>query len=219
MKIRSALFISALSALSTATVSVNALAADSGWYVLGSVGQAKYDTESKSSIDSDLQASVAPLDLASSSLDDSDSGYKLQVGYQFNQNFAVEGGYIDLGELVYKARVTDGFDSVGARLKTEAHGFNVSAVGILPLGSFSLFAKVGVIDAKVESKGSVEGVGNVASEDSTDVKPLFGLGAGYSFGDHLGVRVEWERFSNLGDDDSTGEGDVDLVSAGLIFKF
>ena len=124
------------------------------------------------------------------------------------------------------------------KIKTQAKGFNIDAVGMLPLGSgFSLFAKVGFISAKVESKSTFTQSGYVIgfacpiqgcpsainpasdSTSSTDLKVLFGLGAAYDINALLNVRVEVERYSKLGDNNSTGEGDVDLYSAGIAYKF
>jgi hypothetical protein len=31
--------------------------------------------------------------------------------------------------------------------------------------------------------------------------------------------MEWERFFEVGDPDSTGEADIDLITAGVVFKF
>jgi hypothetical protein len=45
-----------------------------------------------------------------------------------------------------------------------------------------------------------------------------GLGAKLSFTESVHARVEWERFADIGDDD-TGQDDVDLLSVGLGFAF
>jgi OmpA-OmpF porin, OOP family len=193
--------------------------AESNWYLAGSIGQSSFDA-SKS--DGDASLNDVGLGVNSSSLDDEDTAYKIQLGYQFNPNFAIEGGYVDLGGLTYKANVTDGIFDYNAKMDVEASGLNIAAVGILPLNdNFSLFAKFGFINAKVETtvKVSSGGFSSSGSEDSTDLKPMFGIGAAYSITDQLAIRVELERYSKLGDEDSTGEGDVDLLSGGILFKF
>jgi OmpA-OmpF porin, OOP family len=193
--------------------------AENNWYVVGSIGQSSFDA-SKS--DGDASFNDFGFDVNSSSLDDEDTAYKIQLGYQFNPNFAIEGGYVDLGGLTYKANVTDGFFDYNVKMDVEASGLNIAAVGILPLNNnFSLFAKFGFINAKVETsvKASSGGFSASGSEDSTDLKPMFGVGAAYAITDRLSIRVELERYSKLGDEDSTGEGDVDLLSGGIAFKF
>lgn len=193
--------------------------AEHNWYFAANIGQSSFDA-SKSSGD-DIFNSLG-LDINSSSLDDTDTAYKIQVGYQFTPNFAIEGGYIDLGAATYKANVTDGFFDYNAKIEIEAKGWNIAGVGMLPLNdSFSLFAKLGFINADVEStiKFSSGGISASESEDSTDFKPTFGLGAAYAVTSQLALRVEFERYNDLGDEDKTGEGDVDLLSGGIVYKF
>jgi len=187
--------------------------AATNWYGVVSVGQSKYDA-SKS--DADRSLSDAGLIVNSSKLDDSDTGLKFQAGYQFSPNFAVEGGYVDLGRANYKVDVVGG----NAKLDLHAYGFNVDAVGVLPLGAgFSVFGKVGAIFARVESDVSATGANGTASDDSSknSFKPTFGVGAAYQLNETLSVRVEYERFSDLKSD--SGNGDIDLASLGLVARF
>jgi opacity protein-like surface antigen len=60
----------------------------------------------------------------------------------------------------------------------------------------------------------------------TDLEWTLGLGGQYNFTKSVGMRVEWERFFNVGSSPSnatagqtTGEADIDLISAGLVYKF
>lgn len=184
-------------------------------YVVGSVGLSTFDID-KNELDNVL-TTVGVTGL-SSSLDKRDTGYKVQVGYQFNQNFALEGGYVDLGKASYSANYTGG----SATANVEASGLNVSALGIMPINeSFSVFGKLGVIRAKVEENGIATDTGGSASgsASSTDWKPNFGIGGTYNINTQLGIRAEYERFNQLGDSDTTGEADVDLLSAGVVYKF
>src|SRR3954469_6849620 len=63
------------------------LAQDSGGYIGASAGNTRFDGPGVSGSSSLTQ-------------DDTDSGFKIWSGYQFNRNFAVEVGYVDLGSLV-----------------------------------------------------------------------------------------------------------------------
>ncbi|MEI7431483.1 MAG: outer membrane beta-barrel protein [Betaproteobacteria bacterium] len=191
----------ALIALLAATAAAPALAGD--FYVAGSVGQSAFDVP-KSRLDGLLTS--AGYTGINTSIDKNDIAYKAQVGYQLNQYFAIEGGYIDFGKAKYSGTVTGG--TVKADIK--ASGFNIAAVGILPINeSFSLFGKLGVIDAKAE----------VGSASATKIKPTYGLGATYNVNKQLGIRVEYELFSKLGDANKTGEADVSVLSAGVAYKF
>ncbi len=203
----------ALIALLAATAATPVLAGDV--YVVGSVGQSSADIN-KGRLDG-LLTNAGATGL-SSSVDKNDIAYKAQVGYQFNPYFAVEGGYIDLGKAKYSASATGGT----YKQEGNASGFNIAAVGILPINeSFSLFGKLGVIDAKVE--GSARGTGGAVnlngSANATKIKPTYGIGATYNVSKQLGIRVEYELFSKLGDSNKTGEADVSVVSVGIAYKF
>ena len=56
-----------------------------------------------------------------------------------------------------------------------------------------------------------------AKATETDLK--LGLGLQYDFTKNVGARLEWEHFRNVGDRNTTGEGDVNLYSLGIVVKF
>ena len=148
--------------------------------------------------------------------DDSDTGFKIFGGYQFNPNFAFEVAYVDLGE----AKIT-GTDSVlGSTTATvEASGFNFAVVGSFPVGErFELMAKAGFFrwDLDLNASSSVFGSG---SESETGFDPMFGIGGSFNITNNFGLRVEYEKFLDVGDEDTTGQSDVNLISASLVFRF
>lgn len=57
------------------------------------------------------------------------------------------------------------------------------------------------------------------SADDTSAKGYWGIGAAYRFNKQWSLRAEWERFNKLGDENKTGESDVDLLSVGVVFNF
>ena len=203
-------------ALITLLVAATATSAFAGeGYFVASVGQSDADI-SKSSIDQAL--SSAGVTGISSTLSKTDTAYKLQLGYQFNKNFALEGGYVDLGKANYSTTFTGG----SAKAEAKSAGINIAAVGILPVNeSFSVFGKLGVIYAKVDVAASATGTTSTAftSANSTDFKPNVGVGASYQINKDVGVRAEYERFGKIGKSSVTGEADVDLFSAGVVVKF
>src|SRR5262245_28203294 len=64
---------------------------------------------------------------AGGSLDKSDIGVGVNVGYRLNRNFAVEGAYTDLGKFHFSSAAGDG--------DVKPTAVSLSAVGILPLQS------------------------------------------------------------------------------------
>lgn len=185
------------------------------FYVLGA-GGLTHANINQGELDNELRA--AGLTLLSSSTDNNDAGYKLQVGYQFNPNFAIEGGYVDLGKYSYSASLTGG--NAGGEAKVD--GWNIALLGTLPLANnFGVFAKLGTIDAKVKTRIFATGTGGSASidESATKWKTNVGLGGSWMVSPNLGIRLEYEEFYKLGNKDTTGESDVSLLSVGLSYRF
>ena len=181
-----------LAFLAAFVISIPAFAADTGGYLFGMVGQTKVKD--------------APDFGPGVSVDDTDTGFKIGGGYAFHRNFGVEAAYVDLG----KATASAG----GQSAELKASGISVVAVGMLPLGqNFSLLGRLGFINATV--KLSAPGF----SDDTTDMKTTFGIGASYSFTPRFAVRADYDVYQKLGDSSTTGESDVDMISIGVVYKF
>ena len=185
-----------------------------GWYAGANVGQ------SRATIDNaGITSGLLDNGFTTSSIidDDRDTGYKLFGGYQFNKNFALEGGYFDLGKFGYTATtVPAGTLSGNIKLK----GLNLDAVGILPITEkFSAFGRVGVNHA--QTTGSFAGTGAVSvlnpNPSKRDTNYKFGLGLQYAITEALSVRAEAERYRV---NDAVGrKGHIDLLSVGLVYRF
>lgn len=196
-----------------------ALAQQSGMYLGGSIGQSKVDLDTREAA-SDL--SRLGITHSGFSEDEKDTAWKAYVGYRFNRSFAIEGGYVDLGSFSASTTVTavNGVpvppSTVNATIKTK-NGVFVSGLAGLPVGNLSLFGKLGFYSAN--AKLTVSGGGASSTNGKTDQDILFGLGAEYSFAGNFGIRAEWERFKKVGSENETGEGDVDLMSVGIVYRF
>jgi opacity protein-like surface antigen len=68
----------------------------------------------------------------------------------------------------------------------------------------------------LDFKDSTAIVGSI-SESGTDL--TFGFGANFDFSRSTALRVEYQVYSNIGDANTTGESDVSVLGAGLVFKF
>ena len=156
-----------------------AIAADNGIYLGGSVGQSGAQDNS---VGFDADA----------------TGYKLILGWRFLDWLSVEGNYVDFGS---------GSDNVlGSRVKTEADGLSLSAVGFLAVGPVDLFARAGLIDWSADVKSpSFPNYG----EDGTDL--TYGAGAQFRLGS-LAFRAEYEVFD-------LGATDLDMFSVGVTWTF
>lgn len=198
-------------ALSGALAVTSAQAADTGFYIGGSAGQAEINDFNAA----DLDAELASLGItSSSSTDDADTGWKLFAGYKIMKYLAVEGAYANLGEGTAHSIITAPAPGV-VDTTLEAEAWTVSALGILPLGeSFSLFGRLGVNfwNADVSAVGTGGGATAVAAGDDDGTDMVYGAGASYSFTPNFSVRGEWERYD-------FDDGEVDLWSAGASWSF
>ncbi|WP_280547712.1 outer membrane beta-barrel protein [Halomonas sp. 11-S5] len=151
------------------------------------------------------------LDRRGFNTDDSDTGYKLFVGYQFNPNFAVEAGYVDFGE-------TSATGNQGGTISLGVEAFSAALVGKLPIqNGFSVHGKLGLAAWEEDPSGSAVNNGSYYSlgsgEDGTD--PFYGLGAEYVVNQVM-LRAEYEYFDLNGD---YGDFSYDLISASLGYRF
>lgn len=142
--------------------------------------------------------------------DDSDTAFKVFGGYSFNQNWAAELGYADLG----KATLT----GPGGTDELKATAFDLTGVFSWPFSNsgFSVFGRAGLYTGKVELSGPDHG-----SKTTTDL--TYGLGAGYDINKNLGLRAEWQRYSKMkAHNDVNGaesDGDVDAMTIGILYRF
>jgi OOP family OmpA-OmpF porin len=207
-----------------------ALAVDkTGFYVGGDIANANYDVDA-GTFDSILssgfeEAGFGILD-ADSELDDSDSSWGLFVGYRFMPYFAVEGGYLDLGTAGYQATgvLDDGEFLYDTTISGDisSSGFQLSALGIWPIGeSFEAYGRAGFYfaDTDIDLNIDVDGEDLSGSESEGETEFLWGIGGAWNFSDAWAVRLEYSQVMDVGDEELTGEYDVDRWSLGVTWTF
>lgn len=193
-----------------ATMGGNALAqwAPGGPYIGINAGQTSADFD-------DAPVTTPPAAVTLTGEDDNQVGYKLYGGYQFHRNFAVEGGFFDLGEFDYGYTGAPGTISGNTRYR----GLNLDLVGIMPLSDrFSAFARLGVAYTRARSDVATTGAFTAGSRSENSWGPKFGVGLEYAFTPSLAVRAEWERYNRI-EDPVRGRGRVDMASIGLVYRF
>ena len=138
MKLTSASGTLGLMALA-AFASTLAMAENAGWYGGLNFGQSRAKIDDPRIISGLLGGGFLTTSISD---DDRKTGYKLFGGYQFNNNFAVEGGYSDLGKFGFTANTVPLGSLVG---NIKIKGVNLDLVGILPISEkLSAFGRVGV---------------------------------------------------------------------------
>ena len=149
--------------------------------------------------------------------DNRSTGYKLFGGYQLNRNFALEGGYFDLGRFNYAVNTTPlGTFTSDTRIR----GLNLDLVGMLPLSEqFSVFGRVGAAYAQSRSNfantGASPFINSPTSRNDTNLK--VGIGMQYAFTEALALRAELERYRIS--DPIRNRGNIDMASVGLVYRF
>ncbi len=170
--------------------------ADTGFYVGGSVGQAKVE---------DSERFPNGTGFTKLDFDEDDTGYKLFAGFMILPFLGVEGGYVNFGE------PEKSFLNGQAHINAQIDGWEGFAVGVLPLGPLDLFAKAGVLaydaDVKVRANGST-----LISGSNSDESAAYGVGAAVGLGG-LKVRAEYTYY------DVEDVDDVYMISAGVTYHF
>ncbi len=171
-----------------------AQAPEAGWYAGGTLGQAE------------VQDFCSAFGGPGISCDEKDTAWRLRAGYQINRTIAVEFGYHHLGE----ATVSD----ATASLSPEFSAWELLAVGMLPVSNqFSIYGKAGFFRGETEISATLVGVGSGSVKETT-IDLTYGIGAQFNVTPRFGIRAEWQRYTDVGDEDTIGEGDVDVLSAG-----
>ncbi len=201
-----------------------AQAEDTGYYGYLATGQSK-STGRKTEIgNSIIAAGVAPSALTSSA-DETDTTWKLQVGYRFNPNFAVEGGYVDLGKFTYDARATVPAATRHGDIKID--GWNVDLVGYLPFSeSLTGFAKLGAFAYDVTFTCSGTGIPcSNQTRSASGTSTHYGLGVAWTFSRNWFLRAEYDVYDRVGDSfnrtgtQGTTRADITTTTIGVGYHF
>jgi OmpA-OmpF porin, OOP family len=167
---------------------------DTGLYLGGSVGGSEY----RNACDGTAALGVG--------CDEKDVGWRGFAGWQFNRYIGLELGYANLG----KAEASGG----GASASLKSRGVDLVGVFTYPFNDmFGVYGKAGMARMRTKINSTI---GNV-TENSTDF--TFGGGVRFNFARNFGARLEWQRFHDVGDENTTGKGKIDYWSIGLLYGF
>ena len=162
------------------------------------------------------------------SFDSEDSSYGFVVGWRLTEHIALEGGYMDLGEVVYRDRSTGVFNDLPAlenwaqNVESSTSGITLSALGIWPLSyRWEVYARAGIlISNNTESIFITDGIGSEslrASKSGADL--LAGVGVSFSIVEIYNLRLEFGRVFDAGEDDTLDEADVDMATLNIAVSF
>jgi opacity protein-like surface antigen len=63
-----------------------------------------------------------------------------------------------------------------------------------------------------------DGTGLVGSTSASGTDLTFGFGLKFDFTKDFAVRGEWQRYKDVGDMNTTGQGDVDFIGVSFVYK-
>lgn len=157
-----------------------AQAADSGFYIGGSVGQSALEAPTN-----DVELPELPTEF-----DENDTAWKVFAGYKWQLplfNLGVEGGYVNFG----KPGTSFEVDSTPVTLEAEPTGVNLWATGGVAVGPVDLYAKLGYVFWDIEATIS-DGIDSESvSDDGSDIG--YGVGGRLNLG-RFGIRLEYETY-------------------------
>lgn len=150
--------------------------------------------------ESDRVDSVADID------DDDDFGYELFLGWRFHENFAVEGGYADLGEFGGNGR-----ESTPVAFDVAAEGAVLRAVGFFPvLDWLELTGSVGAFFYQSKVRATLGDERETTSENGTALTASAGLQVRAT--EFAAFRLQYQRFFDIEDND------IDAIVFSIMFQ-
>ncbi len=125
--------------------------------------------------------------------EDSDTAWKVFGGYKFTDKLAVEGAYMNLGDIYKNGENSD------------VSAFSINGVGTLPVSEkFDVFGKIGATRwSSDNTTGSESGFGLT-----------YGVGAKMNMNETTKLRAEWEKVKDI-ETSSTEKTDVNVLSVGV----
>lgn len=207
-------------------------AAAPGAYMAGTVGQSSADLHSTSNIRLNSQMvnawstthDISMITWTDTQLDRGDRGFEIALGYQFSPHLALEGAYINLGDITYRAPISVGatFDEMSEATSTVQAGRAgpaLSMVGSWPLGSrFSVDARAGTFFGKSTAKVTYALVGegpSHAQSSRRETRLLLGAGVNWSVSPKTDLRLGYTRFGR----DALIHHDTARISLGVKVAF
>jgi OOP family OmpA-OmpF porin len=162
---------------------------------------------------------------------DSSEGFRLRLGFQASRFFAMEVGYVDLGDFEYSpgaGTCAPLFQGVcDFTTHSSASGLLTNAVFMVPLNErFRVKARVGW--AALQVKARETGPDGAVTDRGTDSEGGLFYGAGVEFHatERLDVELGWTEFDKLAfgvrlspNDTSFNQGKVSIASIGVAFRF
>ena len=216
------------SSVAVACLGVAALpaAADSGFYVTGSLGTAREDPES-SGLNISNGAGIVHVTPDRIEADDGDLAWGVGLGYRINRYVSAEVEYVDFGTTDIREHYDLGGVSpfpfpnqLDLEFSSNVTGPVLSVLGTLPVGeSFEIFLRGGALFASREYSTQGDYVSIGSSQKFADTVWVVGAGATWSFAKQWGLRAEYQQTGTLDETIMSGETELRRASVSALFRF
>lgn len=187
--------------------------ANSAWYIGAGIGASKAKLDESQVVNALIAGGATGVSIKS---DQRDTGYKLFMGKQLNQNFALEAGWFDLGKFGFDASALPAGTVSG---RSTVRGINFDMLMQIPLAQrVSVYGRLGAAYSQTNARFSgslLQGANNLNLRDRS-WNPKVGLGVEYKFTEALSMRGEVERYR--ANDAVRNRRDIDLYSIALVYK-
>lgn len=141
-------------------------------------------------------------------VDGTDTGFKVFAGLRADGSAVVEIAYYDFGALT--ADVGGG----AVMVEEEQSAIALAAAGLLPFSEQAgLLFKAGIYSADLDATATGPGGSATFSDSASGL--MLGAGLWVQAANQIGLRVEYEHFSEAGD----SETDLGMASASLVVSF
>jgi opacity protein-like surface antigen len=216
-----------------AALSGLAAAKESPWYAGVSAGESRTDRELVKNRESTI---VRATDIQTD-FDATGNAWKFFGGYRFNDVLAVELNYADLGRnrTFTTMLALDGFNTASILVSRKIHGYGADLLLSAPVGGrFSVFGRVGAFRSRLVADARLDGLIEFTNGDPADRARTttadetvlrYGVGGDWWLRPNVALRLEWERYSNvgkafaIGGSGTTGEANTDAFYLGVMARF
>jgi opacity protein-like surface antigen len=224
--IRARLIASLLAVVSTGSL------AQSSVYIAAGLGVARVESDITN------QSQVSGNLVFTQSADTKATAFGLLVGRNFNSQWSLEGGYLNIRSLsanesivatnaVVQGNVLNG--SISLRQEISGYALTLTPRFTHRIGAVDLFVRAGLAHVKVENEVTLSGSGTVNGnpasatarqtfKDNSTV-PMVGIGAQFFATRNIAVRGDYTYISKVGDRATTGESSINLFMISGVYQF
>jgi OOP family OmpA-OmpF porin len=180
---------------------INAKPVVGPWYIGVAGGQSRADIDDWDYYNGFTVGGLPFTGLVTMDADSNDTAWRIFGGYNFNENWAIEGAYTDLGQI--KTRYTWNALSLPLfEVTGEQVAWSAAIKGTLPINKqFDVFGLVGMTSNRTKvnfNEINVNFIGGVPSGSDHRTDLLTGLGVEFKPTPNIGLRLEYQNYNQFG---------------------